>query len=179
MDNNLENKLRDIIRDVPDFPKKGILFKDITPILSNAGMMHDITNFLSVLYRNQSIDVVAGIESRGFIFGSLLAQSLGVPFVPIRKAGKLPYDTIRKSYQLEYGEAALEIHTDAFKPGDKVLIHDDLLATGGTAAAAAELIVEAGAQVVSYNFLIELGFLNGRSNLSGEIAGSIYSIVKY
>ncbi|MEL7146284.1 MAG: adenine phosphoribosyltransferase [Bacteroidota bacterium] len=179
MEKNLENRLRDIIRDVPDFPKKGILFKDITPILSNAKVMHDVTNFLSVMYQNQAIDAVAGIESRGFIFGSLLAQSLGVPFVPIRKAGKLPYDTIKKSYQLEYGEAALEIHTDAFKAGDKVLIHDDLLATGGTAGAAAALIKEAGAQVYGYNFLIELGFLKGRDNLAEEMKGSIYSIVKY
>lgn len=179
MENNLENRLRDIIRDVPDFPKKGILFKDITPILSNAGVMHDITNFLSVMYRNQSIDVVAGIESRGFIFGSLVAQSLGVPFVPIRKAGKLPYDTIKKSYSLEYGEAALEIHTDAFKAGDNVLIHDDLLATGGTAGAAAALIKEAGAKVAGYNFLIELAFLKGRDNLADGANGSVYSIVKY
>ena len=179
MENNLESKLRGIIRDVPDFPKKGILFKDITPILSDAGTMHEITRFLSLIYQQQSIDVVVGIESRGFIFGSLLAQSLGVPFVPVRKAGKLPYDTIRRSYQLEYGEAALEIHTDAFKAGDRVLIHDDLLATGGTAAAASELVIEAGGVVAGYNFLIELEFLKGRDNLHETTEGSIYSIVKY
>lgn len=177
--NSLEERLKGIIRDVPDFPKKGIVFKDITPILSNAEVMRDITNFLSVIYQNQEIDAIIGIESRGFIFGPIMAQALGVPFVPIRKSGKLPYDKVSQSYDLEYGEDQLEIHTDAIKKGDKVLIHDDLLATGGTAEAASKLVDKLGGVIAGYTFLIELQFLNGRDNIQKYTEGNIYSIVKY
>lgn len=177
--NSLEDKLKAIIRDVPDFPKKGVTFKDITPLLSDAAVMRDVTNFLQIIYRDQQIDAVAGIESRGFIFGPIIAQSLGVPFVPVRKSGKLPYQKISQSYQLEYGEDELEMHTDAFEKGAKVLIHDDLLATGGTASAAAQLIRQAGGIVAGFTFLIELSFLEGRENIQDFTEGSVYSIVKY
>jgi len=177
--NSLADKLKSIIRDVPDFPKKGIIFKDITPILSDASLMSDITQFLSIIYKNQELDAIAGIESRGFIFGPLIAQSIGVPFIPIRKSGKLPYTTIKQSYALEYGEASLEIHTDALKVGNRVLIHDDLLATGGTAGAASQLINKIGGEVIGYNFLIELGFLNGRDKITSQTTDNVYSIVKY
>lgn len=177
--NSLSDKLKDAIRDVQDFPKKGVVFKDITPILSDATLMSDITNFLAVVYQNQEIDAIAGIESRGFIFGPLIAQSLGIPFIPIRKSGKLPYKTISQSYALEYGEASLEIHTDAIKKGSKVLIHDDLLATGGTASAASELIKRIGGKIAGYTFLIELGFLEGRKQIQSYTEGNIHSIVVY
>ena len=177
--NSLSDKLKDAIRDVQDFPKKGVVFKDITPILSDATLMSDITNFLAVVYQNQEIDAIAGIESRGFIFGPLIAQSLGIPFIPIRKSGKLPYKTISQSYALEYGEASLEIHTDAIKEGSKVLIHDDLLATGGTASAASELIKRIGGKIAGYTFLIELGFLEGRKQIQSYTEGNIHSIVVY
>ncbi|MEL6557585.1 MAG: adenine phosphoribosyltransferase [Bacteroidota bacterium] len=177
--NSLEERLKGIIRDVPDFPKKGITFKDITPILSNAEVMRDITNFLSVIYQNQEIDAIIGIESRGFIFGPIMAQALGVPFVPVRKSGKLPYNKVSQSYDLEYGEDQLEIHTDAIKEGDKVLIHDDLLATGGTAEAASKLVNKLGGVIAGYTFLIELQFLNGRDYIQKYTDGNIYSIVKY
>jgi len=176
---SLEDKLKGIIRDVPDFPKKGIIFKDITPVLSNAEVMKDVTNFLTVIYKDQPIDVVVGIESRGFIFGPILAQAIDVPFVPIRKSGKLPYDKISQAYDLEYGEDELEMHTDAIKKGDKVLVHDDLLATGGTAIAASKLIHHAGGEIAGYTFLIELAFLKGRDGLQKYTDGNIYSIVKY
>lgn len=176
---SLEERLKTIIRDVPDFPKKGIMFKDITPILSNVEVMKDITNFLSIIYQKQEIDAVIGIESRGFIFGPIIAQTLGVPFVPIRKSGKLPYDKVSQTYGLEYGEDELEIHIDAIKKGDKVLIHDDLLATGGTADAAAKLIKKLDGIITGYTFLIELQFLNGRQNIQHHTDGNVYSIVKY
>src|SRR5262245_58779761 len=149
------------IRDVPDFPKKGIVFKDITTLLQEPSGLRDATDALAELCREHPADKVLAIESRGFIFGSLLAHRLGVGFVPVRKPGKLPYRTLSASYKLEYGEDSLEIHADALRPGERVLIVDDVIATGGTACAVGELVARLGASVAAYAFLIELTFLKG------------------
>ena len=162
----LADKIKQTLRDVPDFPKPGIIFKDITPVLKNAELCTEITAALALQLKDVKIDVVAGIESRGFLFGLALAQALNVPFVPIRKAGKLPYKTIKESYYLEYGSATLEVHEDAFTVGQQVLIHDDLLATGGTVVAASKLVEQLGAKVAGYSFLISLDFLNGKARLN-------------
>lgn len=162
----LADKIKQTLRDVPDFPKPGIIFKDITPVLKNSALCAEITIALASQLKGIKIDVVAGIESRGFLFGLALAQALNVPFVPIRKAGKLPYKTIKQSYDLEYGSATLEVHEDAFLSGQQVLIHDDLLATGGTVVAASKLVEQLGAVVTGYSFLISLDFLNGKERLN-------------
>ena len=164
------------IRTVPDFPKKGIMFRDITPVLADAkAFRYVIGQFLSYC-KGKSINVVASAESRGFIFGSVLAYELGVPFVPLRKPGKLPFKKIRQEFQTEYSTDAFEIHEDAIKLGDKVLIVDDLIATGGTAKAAADLVEKLGGNVVGFAFLIELSFLNGRKKLEGY---DVFSLVDY
>jgi adenine phosphoribosyltransferase len=154
--------LRALIRDVPDFPQPGILFRDVTPLLRDPAGLTAVVDALAERYRGRSIDAVAGIESRGFLFGAPLAVALGVGFVPLRKAGKLPAETLRREYGLEYGTAVLEVHRDALRPGESVLLVDDLLATGGTAAAAASLLAELGARVEEIAFVIELAFLEGR-----------------
>jgi adenine phosphoribosyltransferase len=159
-------ELEKIIRDVPDFPKQGIIFKDITTLLQDGEAFRQALNLMLKKYLNAKIDKVLGIEARGFIFGGVLAYKLGCGFVPARKPGKLPYRTIREEYTLEYGINALEIHEDSIKPGEKVLIVDDLLATGGTALAAAKLAEKLGGEVVGIEFLIELGFLHGREKLA-------------
>lgn len=159
--------IKSLIRDVPDFPKPGILFKDITPLIGNPEGLSAVLNLLADPFRGMGITAVAGMESRGFIFGVPVAERLEAGFVPIRKPGKLPYKTVAQSYALEYGTDSLEIHTDAVKKGDKVLIVDDLLATGGTAEAAVKLVQSLGAEVVGVTFVIELGFLNGRDKLKG------------
>ncbi len=161
----IESKIKETVRDVADFPKPGIIFKDITPILKDAELCAEITQALAARLSGIQIDVVAGIESRGFLFGMLLAQALKVPFVPIRKAGKLPFKTIQQACNLEYGNAVLELHEDALKPGQKVLVHDDLLATGGTVVAAAKLIEQLDASVAGFSFIIGLDFLNGKERL--------------
>lgn len=161
---NLET-IKHTIRDVPDFPKPGIIFKDITPILKNPEMVKFIVEHIKNQFVHHEIDVVAGVESRGFLFGMLLAQALGKPFVPVRKAGKLPFKTLSKTYDLEYGTATIEMHTDAFEKGQKVLLHDDLLATGGTVLASAELIEQLGAELAGFSFLISLDFLEGKEKL--------------
>ncbi len=161
----LEERLKGAIRDVPDFPKEGIVFKDITPIMQDPILSNDLLDAMAEKYKVQNIDVVAGIESRGFLLGYPLAMKLNVPFVLIRKKGKLPYDKISFDYDLEYGSATIEMHTDAVKPGQRVLIHDDLLATGGSAEAAAELIVKSGGEVAGFDFLVTLDFLNGADKL--------------
>lgn len=153
------------IRDVPGFPKPGIVFKDITPLLADHAAMQETICLLLSPFKDEKIDVVCGIESRGFIFGSLMAEKLGVGFVPIRKAGKLPAETIAESYELEYGNATIEIHSDAIKPGQRVLMVDDLLATGGTMAAACRLVERLGGEVVGCPFVVELTFLPGRKVL--------------
>lgn len=174
----LEEKLKQTIRDVVDFPKEGIVFKDITPIMMNPEISNEVLDHLVDLYKEKQIDVVAGIESRGFLFGYPLAMRLGIPFVLIRKKGKLPYDKISHSYDLEYGSATIEIHTDAIKPGQKVLIHDDLLATGGSAEAAAILIEKCGGKVASFNFLVGLDFLNGEQKLA-KYSDNIINLVRF
>ncbi|SOD15279.1 adenine phosphoribosyltransferase [Pedobacter xixiisoli] len=174
----VSDKIKQIIRDVPDFPKPGIIFKDITPILKNPALCNEIADALAAQLAGVKVDVVAGIESRGFLFGLALAQKLNVPFVPIRKAGKLPYKTIQQSYDLEYGSATLEVHEDAFETGQKVLIHDDLLATGGTVVAASALVQKLGAEVAGYSFLINLDFLNGKDRLK-VFSDKLFALADY
>ncbi len=174
----LQTKIKQTLRDVADFPKPGIVFKDITPVLKDAALCTEITEALALQLKDVKIDVVAGIESRGFLFGLALAQALKVPFVPIRKAGKLPYKTIQQAYELEYGSAILEVHEDAFTAGQNVLIHDDLLATGGTVVAASKLVNQLQANVAAYSFLISLDFLNGKQKLA-DFSKHTFSLVSY
>jgi adenine phosphoribosyltransferase len=157
------------IRDVPDFPKPGILFKDIAPVLGDAALLNRVIDWMAQPHLAGGVDYVLGMESRGFIFGTPLALRLGVGFVPARKPGKLPWRTQSVSYALEYGEATLEVHEDAFPPGARVLIVDDLLATGGTAKAAADLVRMIGGEVVGFSFMIELGFLDGAAKLEAPV----------
>jgi adenine phosphoribosyltransferase len=161
----IAEQIKAAIRDIPDFPKPGIIFKDITPILKDPVLCTGIVDAFVEKLAGTHIDVIAGVESRGFLFGLMLAIRLGVPFVPVRKAGKLPYTIRQKDYQLEYGTATIEMHTDAIEPGQHVLIHDDLLATGGTVTAASELIQELGGIICGYSFVVGLGFLNGRERI--------------
>jgi adenine phosphoribosyltransferase len=158
--------VREAIRDVPDFPQPGILFKDITPVLQSPVLYREVVAALVERVRTLKVDKVAVVESRGFLFGAPVAYELGLGLVPIRKKGKLPYRTIEQSYALEYGTATLEIHEDAFRTGDRVVIIDDLLATGGTAVAAAQLVEKVGGVVTELQFLVELTFLNGRERLA-------------
>jgi len=157
--------LEEAIRDIPDFPKPGVVFKDITPILSDPVLFKQSLELLCDTARGQKIDKVVGIDARGFIFAAAVADRLNAGFVPVRKAGKLPWKTRKLAYTLEYGESVVEIHEDAVQPGEKVLLVDDLLATGGTAAASVQLLDELGADLVAISFLIELGFLGGRAKL--------------
>ena len=168
--------LKKHIRDIPDFPKKGILFRDITPLLLDAVAFRETVDALRSRYEGKKIDKFAAIEARGFFFASPVAYQLDAGFVPLRKPGKLPYETISESYALEYGEASLEIHSDAVKPGDRVVIIDDLLATGGTAAASIALIEKLGGEVVEIAFVIELTALGGREKISGT---PIFSLLSY
>jgi adenine phosphoribosyltransferase len=168
--------IRSAIRDIHEFPKPGIVFKDITPLLSNGRLFGKTVDLIAARYNGQKIDTVLGIESRGFIFGSALAYKLGAGFSVVRKPGKLPYDTHSASYELEYGKDALEIHVDAIAPNARVVIADDLIATGGTAAATAALVSRLGAVVVECAFVIELGFLNGREKLKPH---KVYSVLQY
>jgi len=165
-----------LIRDVPDFPKPGIVFKDITPVLQSPAAMAEVVEHLAQRAKEHRPDVIVGIESRGFIFGTPVAMALGVPFVPARKMGKLPYDRISEEYALEYGTNTIEMHTDSINPGQRAYIIDDLLATGGTAAAAARLIERLNGHVVGFGFLVELGFLQGRSLLAGHSIDSLIEI---
>ena len=169
-------EIRQAIRDIPDFPKPGIVFKDITPLLGNGPLFQRTVDLLADRYRDRSVDMVLGIESRGFIIGSALAYRLGAGFCIVRKPGKLPYETHRASYELEYGSDTLEVHRDAFRPRARVLIADDLIATGGTAAAACELVSKLGGEVVECAFVIELSFLKGREKLKPY---GVYSILQY
>jgi adenine phosphoribosyltransferase len=164
------------IRHVPDFPQPGILFYDITTLLRDPQGFKTTVDLLSTPYESEGIDLVVGIESRGFILGAAVAQRIGAGFIPIRKPGKLPAKAIRESYDLEYGKDALEIHADALTAGQRVLIVDDVLATGGTAAAAAQLVRKLGGELHGLAFLIELLFLNGKAKLTGE---NVYSVLQY
>ena len=168
--------LRGAIRDVPDFPKPGIVFKDITTLLRDEALFRRALDLMSVMCGDLAVDKVVAIESRGFILGGALALRLGAGFVPVRKPGKLPWKARRASYQLEYGSDSLEIHEDALKPGERALVVDDVIATGGTACAVLELIGSLGATVASFAFLIELGFLDGRAKLAGS---EIRSLIRY
>lgn len=168
--------LRKLIRDVPDFPKQGIIFKDITPLLKNASAFHFACSEISKKFKSVAIDQVVGIESRGFIFSTAVARELGAGFVPVRKKGKLPYKTEAVTYALEYGEDKLEIHVDAIHPGARVVIIDDLLATGGTAEAVVKLIEKLGGVVIGIAFLVELEFLKGRERLKKY---PVYSLITY
>lgn len=164
---------KSFIRDVPNFPKDGIIFKDITPLLQSPEMLNKTTEALAQLVNGQKIDKVVGMESRGFIFGPLLASKLNAGFVPIRKPGKLPSTTLSETYDLEYGKDTLEIHTDSIQKGDMVLIHDDVLATGGTASAACKLVEKLGGTIIQCNFLIEITFLEGISKIEDYEAKSL------
>lgn len=172
----MPDTLRQAIRDVVDFPKPGIIFKDITPVLSDAKLLRHSVDLLAATVNGQKIDKVVGIDARGFIFGAPVAIALEAGFVPVRKQGKLPWQTHSLSYTLEYGTNTIEIHKDAIQPGENVLLIDDLLATGGTAAAAVELIRKLGAEPVCAAFLVELSFLEGRSKLPLD---NVHSIVTF
>jgi adenine phosphoribosyltransferase len=169
-------RLKARIRNIPDFPKPGIQFKDITPLVRDPASLRLTVHQLLFPFLGQEINAVAGMEARGFIFGSLAAWELGVGFIPLRKPGKLPYDIQSASYDLEYGSARLEVHVDAFGPGDRVLLIDDLIATGGTAAASCHLIEQLGAEVAGCAFVIELDALQGRQKLAGH---AVHSLVHY
>lgn len=174
----IEQQIKTAIRDIPDFPKPGIVFKDITTILKDHALCEGIVDAFVEQLKGQQIDAVAGIESRGFLFGLTLANRLGVPFVPIRKAGKLPHTVKQKKYDLEYGSAVIEMHIDAFEPGARILLHDDLLATGGTVMAASDLITEMGGHVCGFTFIVELGFLGGREKIA-PVSDTVISLAVY
>jgi len=174
----ISSRLTTIIRDVPDFPKPGIVFKDITPILLDAELTRDIVNEMESKVKLLDLDAVVGIESRGFWFGIMLANKLNLPFIPIRKKGKLPYKTVSYCYDLEYGSAEIEMHEDEIEKDWNVLIHDDLLATGGTACAAAELIKMQNAKVAGFSFVVDLTFLNG-SDILKKYSENIFNLVSY
>jgi adenine phosphoribosyltransferase len=168
--------LKELVRDVPNFPKKGIIFKDITPLFSNPASLKEIVDKMSDHYAGQKINVIVGAEARGFLIGPAVAVSLNAGFVPVRKPGKLPYETASMAYQLEYGTDTLEIHKDGIKSGDNVLMIDDLLATGGTMAACCNLVESLGGKIVGCAFIIELTFLHGRNLLSKH---DVFSLIQY
>ncbi len=175
----MEEVIRDIrqaIRDIPDFPKPGIVYKDITPLLNNGPLFKRTINLLAERYQSQAVDTVVGIESRGFIIGSALAYALGAGFCIARKPGKLPYETHAASYELEYGSDSLEMHRDGLAPGSRVIIVDDLIATGGTAAAAASLVSRLSGELIELAFVLELSFLKGREKLTPQ---GVYSLVSF
>lgn len=163
------------LRDIPDFPQPGILFKDFTPLLADGPAFAELVADTAERYRGR-VDVVVGIEARGFILAAAVAYELGVGMVPVRKAGKLPGETLRQAYALEYGTAEIEVHTDAFPAGQRVLVLDDVLATGGTALACCQLIERAGAQVAAVEVVLELGFLQGRSRLEGRLVNAVLTV---
>ena len=170
------NNIEKLIRDIPDFPKEGIIFKDITTLLKDKEGLKAVIDIFKEKYSEKNIDYVVGAEARGFIFGAAIAYAIGAGFIPARKPGKLPYKTINASYELEYGTDTLEMHIDAIEKGKNVLIADDLLATGGTAKAIAELVEKSGGNIVEIAFLIELEFLNGKEKLNNY---NVFTIIKY
>ncbi len=175
-DKGFEDKIKRSIRDIPDFPKKGILFRDITTLLQDGSLFSSVIDAFQDYYLKKKADGIVAIDSRGFIFAGALCDRLKIPFIPVRKEGKLPYSTEKASYSLEYGEACMEIHKGALEMGQKIIIIDDLLATGGTAAAAADLVEKCGGEVAGMAFLVELAFLNGKEKINKY---DIYSLAKY
>lgn len=175
----LAESLKSLIRDVPDFPKPGIIFKDITPLLEEPGIVKEVVKTLAKNYDGKRVDAIAAIEARGFLFGFLLAQELNVPFIPIRKEGKLPYNKIKQEYSLEYGTAAIEMHEDALRKDWQVVIHDDLLATGGTANAAGQLIQKLGGEVLGFSFVVNLDFLAGKNLLEESYNCKVDYLIAY
>lgn len=175
---NVVSRIRTAIRDIPDFPQPGILFKDITPILLDPALCADIVSAIHQDFIGERIGGIVGVESRGFLFGMMLAQRFNVPFIPIRKKGKLPYRTVSYEYKLEYGSATMEMHEDAITKGARILVHDDLLATGGTAAAAAELIRHLRGEVAGFSFVVSLDFLHGKEKLS-PYGAPVRALVNY
>jgi adenine phosphoribosyltransferase len=175
----IEQYIQSFLRDVPDFPKPGIIFKDITPLLADAAARKKVVDEIAQRFVGQDIQAVAAVEARGFIFGVLIAEALGVSFIPVRKSGKLPYHKIHEEYALEYGTASIEMHVDALERGARVLIHDDLLATGGTATAAGNMIERLGGIVVGYSFIINLAFLSGEKLLSERFGVKPHYLVTY
>lgn len=171
------DRLRNAVRTISDFPSPGIQFKDITPILADRELLQQSVEALAAPFLEAEITKVLGIEARGFILGSMLAHRLGAGFIPVRKKGKLPYEIVTANYDLEYGVDCIEMHVDAVGESDTVLIHDDVIATGGTAAAAGRLVREMGAQIAGFSFLVELGFLAGRDLLDEALP--IYSVIRY
>jgi adenine phosphoribosyltransferase len=176
---NLAEEIKPLLRDVSDFPKPGILFKDITPLLHDPVATAKVVRTIADHYAHENIQALAAVEARGFIFGSLIAQALAIPFIPVRKAGKLPYKKLREDYALEYGKATIEMHEDAFAPGSRILLHDDLLATGGTAGAAGHLVQRLGGIVAGYSFIINLSFLPGEGILKERFGVNPHYIVKF
>ena len=175
----LVEDIKNAIRDVNNYPKTGVIFKDITPVLSDPHMMRAVVEHIAQPFRDKKIDAVAATEARGFIFGSILAYELGCSFVPVRKAGKLPYKTQRMEYDLEYGSSAIEMHVDAIKPGWRVLIHDDLLATGGTALATAGLVESLQGVLAGFSFVINLSFLPGEEKIKERFKINPHYLVNY
>jgi adenine phosphoribosyltransferase len=171
------NFLRQNIRDIPDFPKPGIIFKDITPLLKNPDTLNLTSRLLAKPFLNKNVDMIVGLESRGFLFGTTLAMDLHAGFVPIRKPNKLPGETVSATYQLEYGTDSVEIHADSIIKGNRVVIHDDLIATGGTASAATKLVEKLGGEVIGYSFILELTFLGGMKNL--KEGALVHTLLKY
>lgn len=174
----IENKIKEAVRDIIDFPKEGIVFKDITPILQNSQLCNEVVDAFAERCQGLELDAIVGVESRGFLFGFLLANKLSIPFIPIRKEGKLPAETLKQAYDLEYGTSSIEIHTDAFKPGAKILVHDDLLATGGTIIAASKLVEKVGGEIAAFAFVISLDFLDGKKRIV-PYCDKVISLVSY
>jgi len=174
----LSEKIKNTVRNVPDFPKPGIHFKDIAPVVENPSLSREIVQEFARQLRGKKIDAIVGVESRGFIYGMPLALELNIPFVLVRKVGKLPFDKVQHSYDLEYGSATVEMHVDSIKPNWNVFIHDDLLATGGTAIAASELVKTQGGNVAGFGFVIELSFLKGKERLA-SYSDNIINLVNY
>jgi adenine phosphoribosyltransferase len=175
----LSEKLQKSIRDVKDYPKPGIIFKDITPAFADPHLVREIVAALVAEYKPRKLDAIIGVEARGFIFASILAHALDCRFIPVRKAGKLPFKVIQQSYSLEYGTSALEMHIDAIQPGWRVLIHDDLLATGGTAGAAADMVRKLEGEVAGFSFLVNLSFLPGAQNLEARFGVKPHTLLDY
>ena len=175
----LSDKMKTLLRDVHDFPGPGILFKDITPLLANPPVREEVVETMVRQLHPLEPDAIAAVEARGFIFGMLIAHELQVPFIPVRKAGKLPYQKITQEYSLEYGQAKIEMHEDSIEKGSRVIIHDDLLATGGTAAAAGQMVQRLGGIVVGYSFLINLSFLPGEKHLKSQFGVQPHYLISF